>query len=66
VLRKWLDKSLKHPVKSAKLTKALTYLNSQWHKLIRYKENGAWPIDNEGWLSTGDIASVNKNIFLNC
>jgi transposase len=46
VMKTWLDKSLKHPVKSAKLTKALTYLNNQWHKLIRYTENGAWPIDN--------------------
>ena len=45
-LKKWLDKSLKHPVKSAKLSKALTYLNNQWPKLIRYTENGAWPIDN--------------------
>ena len=45
-MKKWLDKSLKHPVKSAKLTKALTYLNNQWSKLIRYTENGAWPIDN--------------------
>jgi len=45
-LKKWLDKSLKHPVKSAKLTKALTYLSNQWGKLSRYTENGAWPIDN--------------------
>lgn len=45
-LKKWLDKSLKHPVKSAKLTKALTYLSNQWYKLSRYTENGAWPIDN--------------------
>ncbi len=45
-LKKWLDKSLKHPVKSAKLTKALTYLSNQWCKLSRYTENGAWPIDN--------------------
>ena len=45
-LKKWLDKSLKHPVKSAKLTKALTYLSNQWSKLSRYTENGAWPIDN--------------------
>jgi len=45
-LKKWLDKSLRHPVKSAKLTKALTYLNNQWCKLSRYTENGAWPIDN--------------------
>ena len=36
-LKKWLDKSLKHPVKSAKLTKALTYLSNQWCKLSRYR-----------------------------
>lgn len=45
-LKQWLDKSLKHPVKSAKLTKALTYLSNQWYKLSRYTENGAWPMDN--------------------
>ncbi len=28
------------------LGKALHYLSSQWPKLIRYAENGAWPIDN--------------------
>jgi transposase len=38
--------ALKHPVKSAKLTKALTYLSNQWYKLSRYTENGAWPMDN--------------------
>ncbi|MCX7180887.1 MAG: transposase, partial [Proteobacteria bacterium] len=26
--------------------KALHYLQGQWPKLIRYVENGAWPIDN--------------------
>lgn len=45
-LKKWLDKSLKHPVKSAKLKKALTYLNNQWPKLIRYTDNGSRPMDN--------------------
>jgi len=45
-LKQWLDKSLKHPVKSTKLTKALTYLSNQWYKLSRYTENGAWPMDN--------------------
>ncbi|WP_353651670.1 transposase [Pseudoalteromonas sp. NBT06-2] len=43
-LKKWLGKSLKHPVKSAKLTKALTYLNNQWCKLSRYTENDACPM----------------------
>ncbi len=28
------------------LGKALRYLSSQWPKLIRFVENGAWPIDN--------------------
>ena len=28
------------------LGKALHYLDAQWPKLIRYVENGAWPIDN--------------------
>ena len=45
-LKQWLDKSLKHPVKSAKLTKALTYLSNQWYKLSQYTKNGAWPMDN--------------------
>ncbi|NQY88299.1 MAG: transposase [Colwellia sp.] len=45
-LKKWLDKSLKYPVKSEKPTKTLTYLNNQWAKLIRYTENSAWPMDH--------------------
>jgi transposase len=31
---------------SSLLGKALNYLAKQWPKLIRYVENGAWPIDN--------------------
>jgi len=45
-LRQWLDKSLERPLSSEKLKKAVTYLHNQWPKLIRYTENGAWPIDN--------------------
>jgi transposase len=45
-LRQWLDKSLQRPLNSEKLKKAVTYLHNQWPKLIRYAENGAWPIDN--------------------
>jgi len=78
-LRQWLDKSLKHPVKSAKLTKALTYLNNQWPKLIRYTDNGAWPIDNnlaensirpfvigrKNWLfaATSEGAKASANLY---
>ncbi|MGS0740245.1 IS66 family transposase [Glaciimonas sp. GG7] len=24
----------------------MLYLTEQWHKLMRYIENGTWPIDN--------------------
>jgi transposase len=33
-------------VPNSLLGKALHYLSAQWPKLIRYVENGAWPIDN--------------------
>jgi len=78
-LKKWLDKSLKHPVKSAKLRKALTYLNNQWPKLIRYTDNGAWPMDNnmaencirpfvigrKNWLfaATAEGANASANLY---
>ncbi|WP_435277236.1 IS66 family transposase [Psychrobium sp. nBUS_13] len=78
-LKKWLDKSLKHPVKSAKLTNALTYLSNQWCKLSRYTENGAWPIDNnhaenctrpfvvgrKNWLSSTSVegAKASANLY---
>jgi transposase len=45
-LRQWLDKNIQRPINSKKLKKAVTYLHNQWPKLIRYTENGAWPIDN--------------------
>jgi transposase len=45
-LRQWLDKCLEHPIKQGKFAEAVTYLHNQWPKLIRYIENGAWPIDN--------------------
>jgi len=45
-LRQWLDKTLENPIKQSQLGKALTYLHNQWPKLIRYIENGDWPIDN--------------------
>lgn len=45
-LRQWLDKALANPIKHSPLGKALTYLHNQWPKLVRYLENGDWPIDN--------------------
>ncbi|WP_438939082.1 IS66 family transposase, partial [Burkholderia glumae] len=33
-------------VPSSLLGKALQYMNGQWPKLVRYVENGNWPISN--------------------
>ena len=41
-----LLKHLHAVVPGSLLGKALHYLSAQWPKLIRYAENGAWPIDN--------------------
>ena len=61
------------------LGKALTYLREQWSKLIRYVENGNWPITNNpcensirpfcvgrrGWLfsDTVDGANASANLY---
>ncbi|WP_432757080.1 IS66 family transposase [Burkholderia glumae] len=61
------------------LGKGLTYLRSQWPKLIRYVENGDWPISNNpcenairpfcvgrrGWLfsDTVDGAHASANLY---
>lgn len=45
-LRKWLDLNRpKTPPKSI-LGKAMHYLDHQWPHLVRYLEDGRWPIDN--------------------
>ena len=45
-LKKWLDKSLLHTPPKMELGKALHYLQGQWERLIRYLDDGAYPIDN--------------------
>jgi transposase len=61
------------------LGKALTYLREQWPKLVRYVENGDWPISNNpcensirpfcvgrrGWLfsDTVDGANASANLY---
>ena len=45
-LRRWLDKTLPRTVPKTTLGKALNYLDSQWPRLIRYLDDGRWPIDN--------------------
>jgi transposase len=60
------------------LGKALHYLSAQWPKLIRYVENGAWPIDNNlcenairpfvvgrrNWLFADTVAGANASANL--
>ena len=41
-----LQRHLHSVAPNSLLGKALHYLQGQWPKLIRYVENGAWPIDN--------------------
>ena len=66
-------------VPNSLLGKALTYLHGQWPKLIRYVENGNWPISNNpcensirpfclgrrGWLfaDTVDGANASANLY---
>ncbi|RXV64448.1 IS66 family transposase [Burkholderia stabilis] len=61
------------------LGKGLTYLREQWPKLVRYVENGSWPISNNpcenaicpfcvgrrGWLfsDTVDGANASANLY---
>jgi len=66
-------------VPNSLLGKALTYLHAQWPKLIRYVQNGNWPISNNpcensirpfvvgrrGWLfsDTVDGANASANLY---
>jgi len=45
-IEQMLLKHLHAVVPGSLLGKALHYLSAQWPKLVRYVENGAWPIDN--------------------
>ena len=45
-LKAWLDKSLLTVAPKTKIGEALIYLNNQWGRLIRYLEDGRYPIDN--------------------
>ena len=42
----WMIKSIEHVPPKTTLGKALVYLQNQWPVLIRYCEDGAYPIDN--------------------
>jgi len=65
-------------VPTSLLGKALHYLDSQWPKLIRYVEDGTWPIDNNAcenairpfvigrrnWLFADTVAGANASANL--
>jgi transposase len=45
-LRAWLEKSLPHVPPQSAIGKALLYLQNQWDRLVRYLDDGHYPIDN--------------------
>ncbi len=45
-IEQWLHKSLPNVPPKTALGKALQYLHNQWPRLIRYVEDGRYPIDN--------------------
>ena len=45
-LRSWLDKALPQVPPTSATGKALNYLHNEWHKLIRYLDDGRLEIDN--------------------
>jgi len=45
-LRSWLDAALPQVPPSSATGKALNYLHNEWHKLVRYLEDGRLAIDN--------------------
>lgn len=45
-MRTWLEKSIPHTPPQTALGKALFYLHHQWPHLVRYLDDGRYPIDN--------------------
>ncbi len=45
-LRAWLEKSPPQVPPQTAIGKALHYLHTQWDRLVRYLDDGAYPIDN--------------------
>lgn len=45
-IRQWMEKSVPHTPPQTLLGKALFYLQHQWPHLIRYLDDGHYPIDN--------------------
>lgn len=63
---------------SSLLGQALHYLHGQWHKLVRFAHNGAWPLDSnpvenairpfvvgrKGWLFADTVGGANASAYL--
>lgn len=45
-MHQWLEKNLPHVLPSSTLGKAMHYLHNQWDRLVRYLDDGHYPIDN--------------------
>lgn len=45
-LKAWMEKSLLSVPPKMAVRKALVYLNNQWDRLVRYIDDGHYPIDN--------------------
>jgi transposase len=45
-IQEWMQKSLAQISHQSEIGKALNYLNNQWPSLVRYLDNGEYPIDN--------------------
>lgn len=77
-LQTLLMQNLHHVLPQSLFGKALHYLHGQWPKLIRYVDNGAWPISNNpcenairpfvvgrrGWLFCDTVAGANASANL--
>jgi hypothetical protein len=51
-IRQWMEKSVPHTPPKTLLGKALFYLQHQWPHLIRYLEDGRYPINNNAAENT--------------
>ncbi|WP_373419927.1 IS66 family transposase [Burkholderia glumae] len=78
IIERMLIEHLPGVVPSSLLGKALQYMNGQWPKLVRYVENGNWPISNnlcenairpfvvgrKGWLFSDTVAGAQASANL--
>ncbi|KVE30298.1 hypothetical protein WS67_03360 [Burkholderia singularis] len=78
IIERMLLEHLPGVVPSSLLGKALRYMSGQWSKLVRYVENGNWPISNnlcdnairpfvvgrKGWLFSDTVAGAQASANL--